>query len=125
MWRSAPYTGDHTFTKTVHLHVAICCLFECVCANVGRDKCSVLSTIDCLKDLNCCRCVLSGRDSREGVFVLNYIFSLVTVCFRVIIIVWKRLADENLMKPCAINVLFGCDPISDTVCCLVLCSLRI
>lgn len=35
----------------------------------------------------------------EGVFDLNYIFNLMTVF--VALIVWKRLADENLMKPFA------------------------
>lgn len=66
----------------------------------------ILSTIDYLKDVNCFCCyVLSGRDSR-GVYDLNYIFNLMTVF--VVIIVWKRLADENLMKPFA-RMYFICD----------------
>lgn len=79
----------------------------------------ILSTIDCLKDVNCfCSFVLSGRDSRE-VFDLNYIFNLMTVF--VVIIVWKRLADENLMKPFA-RMYFICDIRFDVGyrCCLVL-----
>lgn len=63
----------------------------------------VLSTIDRLKDVNCVRVCndvsFFQGEILEGLFDLNYIFNLMTVF--VVIIVWKRLADENLMKPFA------------------------